>query len=81
MKGLQGERQNEYSFWCRGQQNQYLPATRPEVGVSSLPGGKDYYQACLKFFTNTNLSPQEVHSLGLKEVARVEKEVQKVKKQ
>ncbi|KAG0711015.1 hypothetical protein GWK47_021585 [Chionoecetes opilio] len=56
---------------------QYLPATRSEVGVSSLPGGEDYYRACLKFHTSTNLTPQEIHSLGLTEVARVEAAVQK----
>ena len=77
----QDERQSECSFWCCGRQNQYLPATRAEVGASSLPGGKDYYQACLKFHTSTNLTPQEVHNLGLKEVARVEEEVQKVRRQ
>ncbi|MPC25319.1 hypothetical protein E2C01_018425 [Portunus trituberculatus] len=57
--------------------NQYLPATRSEVAASSLPGGEDYYLACLKFFTSTNLTPQEIHNLGLTEVARVEEEVQK----
>uniref|UniRef100_A0A0P4WH25 DUF885 domain-containing protein n=1 Tax=Scylla olivacea TaxID=85551 RepID=A0A0P4WH25_SCYOL len=57
--------------------NQYLPAIRTEVGVSSLPGGKAYYQACLKFHTTTDLTPQEIHDLGQKEVARIEAEVQK----
>ncbi|XP_045130031.1 uncharacterized protein LOC123515489 [Portunus trituberculatus] len=57
--------------------DQYLPATRTEVGVSSLPGGKAYYQACLKFHTTTDLTPQEIHDLGQKEVARIEAEVHK----
>lgn len=55
----------------------YMPATRPEIGVSSLEGGHDYYQACLRFHTSTNLTPQEVHNLGLAEVDRIEKLVQK----
>ncbi|MPC73971.1 hypothetical protein E2C01_068314 [Portunus trituberculatus] len=57
--------------------DQYLLATRTEVGVSSLPGGKPYYQACLKFHTTTDLTPQEIHDMGQKEVARIEKEVHK----
>ncbi|KAK8399254.1 hypothetical protein O3P69_003399 [Scylla paramamosain] len=59
-------------------ENQYLPATRTEVGASSLPGGEAYYQACLKFHTTTDLTPQQIHDLGQKEVARIEAEVQKV---
>nr|XP_053629733.1 LOW QUALITY PROTEIN: uncharacterized protein LOC128686732 [Cherax quadricarinatus] len=55
----------------------YLPATRPEVAVSSLEGGHDYYQACLNFHTSTSLTPQEIHNLGVTEVARIEEEVQK----
>ncbi|XP_063876034.1 uncharacterized protein LOC135108999 [Scylla paramamosain] len=57
--------------------NQYLPAIRTEVGASSLPNGEEYYQACLRFFTSTNLTPQEIHDLGHTEVARIEAEVQK----
>ncbi|XP_042890977.1 uncharacterized protein LOC122265649 [Penaeus japonicus] len=55
----------------------YLPATRPEVAASSLPGGEDYYLACLKFHTTTQLTPQEIHGLGLSEVKRIEEEVNK----
>ncbi|XP_063875993.1 uncharacterized protein LOC135108992 [Scylla paramamosain] len=58
-------------------ENQYLPATRTEVGASSLPGGEAYYQACLKFHTTTDLTPQQIHDLGQKEVARIQAEVQK----
>ncbi|XP_045618072.1 uncharacterized protein [Procambarus clarkii] len=55
----------------------YLPATRPEIAVSSLEGGQEFYQACLKFHTSTNLTPQEIHNLGVTEVARIEEEVLK----
>ncbi|XP_050716604.1 uncharacterized protein LOC126998670 isoform X2 [Eriocheir sinensis] len=57
--------------------SEYLPATRSEEAVTSLPGGEDYYRACLKFHTSTNLTPQEIHTLGMTEVARVEEEAQK----
>ncbi|XP_037799890.1 uncharacterized protein LOC119594887 [Penaeus monodon] len=58
-------------------QEHYIPATRPEVAASSLPGGEDYYLACLKFHTTTQLTPQEIHSLGLSEIKRIEEEVNK----
>ncbi|XP_068247131.1 uncharacterized protein [Palaemon carinicauda] len=57
-------------------QDEYYPAARPEVGVSSLPGGLEYYQACLQFHTSTNMTPQEVHDVGLSEVDRIHKEVE-----
>lgn len=56
---------------------EYLPATRPEIASSSLDGGDEYYLALLRFHTSTNLTPQEIHNLGLTEVTRIEEEVQK----
>lgn len=58
-------------------QDEYLASTRPEVGVSSLEGGDDFYHACLRFHTTTQLTPQEIHNLGLSEVSRIKKEVSK----
>lgn len=60
-------------------QSEYLLATRPEVSVGTLEGGEDYYIACLKFHTSTNLTPQEIHNLGITEVARIQDEVKKVR--
>lgn len=56
-------------------QDEYLLAARPEVGASSLAGGPEYYQACLQFYTSTNMTPQEIHDMGLSEVARIHDEV------
>ena len=58
---------------------EYEPNTREYEGVWSLPGGDDYYKACLKFHTTTNLSPLEIHQLGLSEVARISGAMGKVK--
>ena len=46
-----------------------------EIGSSSLPNGQEFYQQCLKFHTSTNMTPMEIHELGLKEVNRIEKEM------
>ncbi|XP_066964451.1 LOW QUALITY PROTEIN: uncharacterized protein [Macrobrachium rosenbergii] len=58
-------------------QEEYLAGTRNEIGVSSLEGGEEFYQACLKFHTSTQLTPQEIHNLGISEVARITEEVAK----
>lgn len=53
----------------------YLPNCRSEVGITSLPGGEDYYTYLLRYFTTTDMSPNEIHALGLKETARIRKEM------
>ena len=60
--------------------DKYLPKSRTSISVSSLPRGKDHYRACLKFHTTTDLTPQEVHNIGLKEVARITARMEEVKK-
>lgn len=54
---------------------QYLPACREEPGIGSLPGGKDIYRELVKQFTTTDLSPEQVHEIGLNEVARIRSEM------
>jgi len=58
--------------------DQYLPACRDTVGVWDTPGGTDWYQDRVRWFTTTELSADEVHEIGLKEVARIRGEMQKV---
>lgn len=50
---------------------QYIPATRQEVGVWSLPEGKEFYKACLRWHLSTDMLPEEVHEKGLREVSRL----------
>jgi uncharacterized protein (DUF885 family) len=49
----------------------YLPAARDSIGASALPGGQDYYAFLVAQHTGTTLTPNEIHALGLKEVARI----------
>lgn len=58
---------------------EYLPASRTTSGIGSLPQGKDLYKAYVKQWTTTTISPEEIHALGLKEVARIKAEMEKVK--
>jgi uncharacterized protein (DUF885 family) len=55
--------------------NEYLPAARPTIAAASLPGGPAWYALLVKSATTTDLAPAEIHSLGLKEVARIRAEI------
>ena len=61
--------------------NEYLPASRSTSGIGSLPFGKDLYAIYVKQWTTTEMTPEEIHQLGLKEVARINAEMEKVKNQ
>lgn len=60
---------------------EYLPAARTSVGWSQLPGGKDWYAFLVAVYTTTRMSPDEIHELGLREVARIEGEMNAVREQ
>ena len=59
----------------------YLAAGRESSGISDIPNGKAYYQHAIKNYTTTNMNADEIHELGLKEVARILAEMEKVKAQ
>ncbi|MFQ3595747.1 MAG: DUF885 domain-containing protein [Sphingomonadaceae bacterium] len=56
----------------------YAPRCNREVGISAVPGGRDYYVWRVKEQTTTDLTPDEVHELGLSEVARIRAEMEEV---
>ncbi len=51
--------------------NVYLPAARSTIAMTDLPGGSDWYRYKVRIFTTTNLTPREIHEMGLEEVARI----------
>ena len=57
---------------------EYAPKCREDVGTSSMPGGAEYYAHRVKLFTTTNRTPDEVHNIGLSEVARIRAEMDEV---
>ncbi|TYP97034.1 uncharacterized protein (DUF885 family) [Tenacibaculum adriaticum] len=59
----------------------YLAAGLEESGISAIPQGKEYYQHAIKNYTTTNMTADEIHELGLKEVTRILSEMEKVKEQ
>lgn len=59
--------------------NDYLPACRSEAGIWALPDGKDRYNLIVKYYTTLDLTFDEVHETGLKEVNRILGEMEKIK--
>ena len=62
-------------------ENDYLAHTRPSVGLSALPNGAAWYAYCVRLHTTTSLTPQQVHELGLSEVARIRAAMERLKAQ
>jgi len=54
----------------------YLPASRDSIGASSLPNGNAFYEYRTRTFTTTQMTPDEIHRLGLNEVKRIRGEMQ-----
>lgn len=59
----------------------YLPASRTTSGIGSLRFGKQLYASYAKQWTTTTTTPEAIHELGMKEVARIRGEMEKVKAQ
>ena len=60
---------------------EYVPKCRTTSGIGSLNNGNELYKSLVKQWTTTTKTPEEIHELGLKEVARIKSEMEKVKTQ
>ena len=67
-----------YRRFSRYFENTYLPASRESVGASELPNGDAFYEHRARSFTTTAMTPDDIHRLGLDEVARIRAEMQQV---
>ena len=59
-------------------EQEYLPHARPEIGISSVPQGRDYYAYLVRKHTTTTLTPEQIHELGLREVTRIRARMEQV---
>ena len=57
---------------------QYLPGARDSIAASDWPKGREYYQNRLEHYTTLKLTPEQVHQIGLDEVARIRAEMQAI---
>lgn len=56
----------------------YLPACRETVGIWDTPDGDAFYRERVKYHTTTDLTPEEIHAIGLQEVARIRAEMDEI---
>ena len=60
-------------------EKEYYPNTRTTIGVSETPNGAKFYQNRINYYTTSTLySADEIHQIGLKEVARIKEEMIKI---
>jgi uncharacterized protein (DUF885 family) len=61
--------------------SEYLPHARPGLAVRDLPNGEAYYAWAVHHHTTTDLTPDQIHAIGLKEVARIRAEMEQAIKE
>ncbi|MDX1460875.1 MAG: DUF885 domain-containing protein, partial [Xanthomonadales bacterium] len=59
-------------------ENEYIPGARDSTGLSDLPDGEAWYAHNVRWRTTTELSPEEIHEIGLAEVKRIREEMDRV---
>ncbi|MGF6272159.1 uncharacterized protein (DUF885 family) [Massilia sp. UYP11] len=59
-------------------EKEYLPKTRTTAGWNALPNGAEWYKARVAAMTTTDMTPEQIHAIGLKEVARIQGEYGKI---
>jgi uncharacterized protein (DUF885 family) len=63
------------AFWTK----EYVPGARASVSARELPDGDAFYRAQIREYVTLDMSPEEIHQLGLSEVARITAAMEKVK--
>ena len=57
---------------------EYIPGARNTIAASDLPDGREFYENRVRYYTTLNMTAEQVHELGLKEVKRIREEMQTV---
>ena len=61
-------------------EKEYVPQARGSIGASALPGGRAFYRHRVRSFTTLDVTPEEVHNIGLAEVKRIRAEMAEILK-
>lgn len=59
-------------------EDEYIPAAPDDIAISSVPDGDSYYEHLVRHFTTLDMTPEEVHELGVQEVERIREEMYEV---
>ncbi len=78
MAAIRDEVLPAYARFAKYVREDYLPHGRTEVGAWALPNGDDYYAFRVKESTTTDLTPAEIHQLGLAQVREIEQRMKDV---
>ncbi len=70
-----------YEEFLRFMKQEYVPNARGSLGASALPHGREFYRHRVRRFTTLDVSPEEVHEIGKREVARIRGEMLEIVKQ
>lgn len=62
-------------------ESDYMASGRETSGLQGIPKGDAYYNYQIKLYTTTDMTADEIHQIGLDEVARISSEMEKVKEQ
>ncbi len=81
MKAIQIEVNPAYAKFAAFVKTDYAPNGRTEMGVWSLPDGDARYQFAVKQMTTTDLTPEQIHQMGLKQVADIDAQMLVIGKQ
>lgn len=62
-------------------EGEYYPAARGSIGTSEMPNGPAYYERLVRYHTTLDITADEIHQIGIKEVARIRSEMEKIIKE
>jgi uncharacterized protein (DUF885 family) len=79
-KAIRESVQPAYAAVLRFVREDYFPHARHALAAESLPDGKAYYQSKIVEFTTTSMSAEQIHQVGLSEMAKIRAEMQQVMK-
>ena len=62
-------------------EKEYLPRSREHVGYWALPDGDAWYRFLVRSYTTTDLTPEQIHEIGMNEISRIRREMEVIMKQ
>ena len=67
-----------YSDLAKFLRTEYIPNSRNSIGLKDVPNGSEWYEYLARYHTTTNLTPDEIHEIGLKEIKRIRSEMEEI---
>ncbi|MDA9212514.1 DUF885 domain-containing protein [Gammaproteobacteria bacterium] len=67
-----------YSDLAKFLRTEYIPNSRNSIGLKDVPNGTEWYEYLARYHTTTNLTPDEIHEIGLKEIKRIRSEMEEI---